>query len=290
MPNIRQRRWRAYQSSKELLTPYLWASIITGLPPEKALPVSHQVLPVNPIFKWAKEKLRFLRGHGLGKFVKRRWVDRRDLSVPTIFDKVKSVVIDFPAYNWHMDFEIFCKYPYSKVIGDKKKSEILFSTVQKHDRLKIEMVIKLLKKDSPWSMLAVWTQSTDVVNHLFWKDKTKILKTYTLADSWAKRIRERLPDNCCLIIMSDHGGVDGVHRDKGFVSINKDFELPDELTQFHDFFLSLVKDKLKSETDFNPFFFEDPLSNQPLCPTSKKTGSFKGLWFFDPNKIEHCGR
>ncbi|RLG39758.1 MAG: hypothetical protein DRO05_08075 [Thermoproteota archaeon] len=243
LPHLRQRKWSAYQSSEEILTPYLWASIITGLPPKEALPAVHSVVPVNPIFRWAKKNLRFLRGLGLGKFVKRRWVNKSDLASPAIFDVVeRSIVIDFPAYNWHMDFEICVKYPYSKVIGDKEKSEILFTTVQSHDREKIQMAERILMNDHSWDIFAIWIYSTDMVNHLYWRDRLKILKTYKMADSFAERIQKLLPDDCAMVIMSDHGGWRGVHRDKGFVSVNKDMELPSKTVDFYNFFLKILNE------------------------------------------------
>ena len=184
-----------------------------------------------------------MRGRGLGKFVKRRWVDRSDLAAPTIFDYVKkAVVIDFPAYNWHMDFEICVKYPYTKVIGDREKSNILFSTIQKHDRKKIEMAERILNEDNSWDIFALWIHSTDTVNHLFWKERFKILKTYRMADSFAERVQKLLPEDCLMVILSDHGGYMGLHRDKGFVSANKDVKLPDKLTEFYPFFKRILKE------------------------------------------------
>jgi len=242
LPHLRQKKWGPYQSTKEKLTPYLWASIITGLPPEEALPAVHFVVPVNPIFRWVKRNLKFLRGRGLGKLVKRRWVNKSDLAAPAIFDSFRSIVIDFPAYNWHMDFEILDKYPYSKVIGDKKRSEILFSTVRKHDREKIRMAEELLKREDNWEMFAVWIHSTDMVNHLFGKNLARVLRTYVTVDSFAKRIQRLLPDDCVMVIMSDHGGFKGVHRELGFVSLDREMELPKKITEFYDFFLKILRE------------------------------------------------
>lgn len=242
LKDLLQARYGPYQSSEEKLTPYLWASIITGLPPDQALPAVHSVVPVNPILRWVKRNLKFLRGKGLGKLVKRRWVDKRDLGGTPIFDTFKSIVIDFPAYNWYMDFEICTKYPYSKVIGDEERSHILFSTVCRHDDYKIRKCISILESivDLDWEIMAVWIHQTDMVNHLYWKDKKKMLKTYLRANSYARMIKDHLPEDCVLVIASDHGSFEGVHRDKGFVSCSIDVELPKTLTDFYPFFLSIL--------------------------------------------------
>jgi hypothetical protein len=237
-----QRKHGSYESSEELLTPYLWASIITGLPPKEALPAVHSLVPVNPIFRWAKRNLKFLRGHGLGRFVKRRWVDKSDLSTTPIFDEVeKAVVIDFPAYNWGMALETCLKYPFRKVIGDEEKSEMLLRKILKIDEEKIRKTLEILEKGDEWDIFAVWIYCTDVVNHLFGKNRMRIMKIYKKANSFAEKIQKLLPEDCVMVIMSDHGGYKGVHRNRGFVSVNWEIELPNNLLEFYPFFKKLLK-------------------------------------------------
>ncbi|HIE14672.1 TPA: hypothetical protein EYP70_05310 [Candidatus Bathyarchaeota archaeon] len=246
LKHLLQKKWTSYQSSDEKLTPFLWASIITGLPPEEALPTVHSVLPKNPIFKWVKEHIPWLRGRGLGRLVKRRWVDRRDLARPSIFDQFNSIVIDFPAYNWFMDFEICTKYPFTEVIGDEIRSEILFSTILRHDKYKIQKTISILNQKDwapAWDIFAVWIHQTDVVNHLFWNNRKRMLGTYLRANSYAKKIKSLLPDGTVMIIASDHGSLNGLHRKEGFVSssMNLDFDLPKTLTDFYPFLLNILR-------------------------------------------------
>lgn len=75
-----------------------------------------------------------------------------------------------------MDFDILDKYPYSKVIGDVEKSEILFSTVRRHDREKVRMAEEILRRTNDWDIFAVWIHSTDTVNHLFGKDLSGVFE------------------------------------------------------------------------------------------------------------------
>ena len=72
LKNLMLSNWSTYESSEELTTPYLWACIITGVPPEKALTVKSWAVPKNKLvrklMRMRMKSLKFLRGKGLGRF------------------------------------------------------------------------------------------------------------------------------------------------------------------------------------------------------------------------------
>jgi len=242
LKNLMLSNWSTYESSEELTTPYLWACIITGVPPEKALTVKSWTVPKNKLIRklMRMKFLKFLRGKGLGRFVEQTWIDKEFLASTPIFDEYPSIVIDFPAYNWE-------KPKWMKtlvnVIGNKAESEYLLSKVIERDMWKARQTISALSKDE-WRILAVWFQSTDLVTHLFPKNLQRHIHVYKQMDKIVGNFLEIAPNDSIFVVLSDHGNdwLRGVHKKLGFISCNRtEVEFPKKITEIYPWLKGLIE-------------------------------------------------
>lgn len=244
---LMQKYWTVYDSFVEKATPYLWSSMITGVHPDKVLKTDSWTVPVNPVFALVRKYLKFLRGKGLGRYVKKKWVTKEYLSGKTLFDEYKSIVIDFPGYNWEMP-KGWISLP--DAVGDKVKSKLLFNLVLKRDKEKFMRIIDLINND--WRVFAVWMYSADIVNHLYplrYPLNDLHERVYYRFDFWVEMISKMIGGDVLLVVISDHGSWNGIHSKKAFVSINRDkdwldkngIEMPMDTVDVYRFFRQLIE-------------------------------------------------
>jgi len=205
----------------------LWALIQSGKPPKK------QVFVEAPF--WAKIYCKIMN-RNIRRYY--RWADKNLLSAPSIFDQYRSIVVNFPMYNWKMP-DIYRKYGIPQAVKDLRKSEVLFRDTFNFDRKNYIKLLQLLK-NSRVHILALWIYVIDVLNHLFPKNIIIRLKYYTMINTWIQKLLEEAPE-AILIVLSDHGGRNGVHTSDAVISVNRHVKLPQTIDEVYDWLRELLQ-------------------------------------------------
>ena len=233
---FKQRRWGVYESTVNYPTPRIWASIITGVPVERSLKIDKWVVP--------KHFPKLLHRVPLAtRILGRKWVTREFLAGTPLFDEYPSIAIDFPAYNWRIP-EGFTSIP--EAVGDPRKSGRLMKIVMRHDMRKVRLAKEALKNNlaTGWRLLAVWLYSADVVNHLFWRNRGEVRHVYLALNVFLRELA-RLAElrNAVTVVLSDHGGLRGLHTANGFVSASVDVGLPRKLGEVYGWLKTMLENQ-----------------------------------------------
>ncbi len=224
--------------SDEILTPVIWTSFITGLPPEK-----HGVydwwsygglidrLRFSPLLRRIRGKrkiLAFLRKLGLRIEPRKRLVDRSAIAgrrLRSIFDEYPSRVLYWPA--WNEPEQIHREYAEAL----KRSVEDYMSVIWKWHRWRREMLMKALPEwlESNERILAAWFDISDLFGHIcIARCPERLMEAYYELDSIARIVRRRVRQSgrsIAVLVVSDHGmkpdenGV-GEHSEYGFWSLN----------------------------------------------------------------------
>lgn len=206
-------------------TPIIWASFITGLPPEQ-----HEVQSIFtygqfldffrnlPFVKLVKGKRKVLWKLGM----KPRLVDKRDLARETIFDVIKpSVAVDVPAYNEPTDVNLRL----GEILMSRGVKEYVKEVWKVYEERK-RRVFESMEKD--WKLFMAYFKIADLLGHVYMAKNLKSLrKVYFVLDELAYELKRRSPENTVFLIVSDHGmepqpDGTGNHSSHGFYSM--DFE------------------------------------------------------------------
>lgn len=225
--------------TKEPLTPVIWTSFITGLPPEK-----HGVklwwryegfverIRWLPPIRWIPGKRKLiekLRKLGIPVPVKKRLVRREDIEdvrrrYGTLFDEYPSTVIVWPIWNEPEKI----RYEYHDAV--KTGVDEFLQTAWKWHRWRRDRLFSTLPEwiKSDKRILAVWFDLSDLVGHMcIAKCPERLMEAYYELDSIARRVRRLVRqsgERIAVLIVSDHGmkpvGDMGDHTDYGFWSLN----------------------------------------------------------------------
>lgn len=218
-------------------TPIIWASFITGLPPEKhnirSLFTYGQFLDYLrniPFIKRIKGKRKIFLRLGL----KPRRVGKRDLAKETFFDKIRpSVAIDVPAYNESTEVN----WRLGETLMSKGLKEYVKELWKVYDDRK-KQVFENIGED--WKLIMAYFKIADLLGHMYIAKRVRSLqKVYLNLDELACEIKKKIPDNTIFLIVSDHGikpepDGTGTHTSHGFYSINiaTDWK-PKDVTDFY---------------------------------------------------------
>jgi hypothetical protein len=160
----------------------------------------------------------FLMKAGMG-----RYPERKDIKPPTFFNnpKYKSLHFNIPVYD-----KIFTTEE-----RDSARSGVIRAIIDKEFRVTFEKklsdeletgaknVFEQLKK-SDWDLCMQYFYVLDGIQHVFYKNKIKIMNYYMKFNQFVGKVIERLPSNTMLFIVSDHGGEKGLHTNYGYYSSN----------------------------------------------------------------------
>lgn len=259
LKNIKQLEYGKIDVSmfKDLVTPIVWASFISGLPPEK------HGLDINAVHYWHSsviDKLRHLsikikldRIKNKGRILELLGFERK-----FIYDQMMA---QFKNRKIQTFFDIVPKAealsvpPYQKWI--ERETQLLFSQAIQKDKIgpfeqhvwniferKKDKCIKIIQEDD-WNLFMAHFMFTDLLGHLFAGNLTKMFGIYLKAEELVEDVKKILGDETLLLIVSDHGmktfgkGIYGEHSDHGFYSSNVQLNLVNpEVT---DFFHLIVK-------------------------------------------------
>lgn len=245
--------WVDASQFKLLLTPIIWASFITGKPPESHGIKSWWTVSSNSrldhLFHLFRRKVPIIREMSgwklrrllnfFGLNVRPPQVsDLRREGLVTIFDYAsKPIVIDVPSYNERTD----TRERYSKAMDGG-----LATYENELWRVHTERVRRIMDGlSNDWDLFMAWVDLADQMGHLWMgRNRLKMLKTYISLETLAQRIKQNLPDNTLFLIASDHGmETSGIqHSNRAFYSFNMHVGWrPQSIMDYANFIRSLLK-------------------------------------------------
>lgn len=229
--------------SKNVFTPVIWTSFITG-----KLPEEHGI---NSDRKWSSGflnslgnlKKKMVRDFGLDIFpswmnhnladgigFEVRPIRREDHGLDTIFDLFgNTVAISIPGYNIDEDgLEVRNLCTAGRKGGGRGKAKE--RALELFEKRKSEALEKI---GGQWKVFMVYFYYLDILQHIFYYDEEFIKEMYAKASDFVKKLKERIDDKTLFLIVADHGMKDGKHSNYGFYSTNKKLNLgKTELTSF----------------------------------------------------------
>ncbi len=228
------------------MSPQVWGSFITGIVQD----IDDWRVYARPI-EWIRwnTPLKHIRGsesvaRTFGKRVlmpmlsfirlQKKYVKRRVLKGSTIFDLIpRSVAVNVPTYN--LDLEWLFGYTEKILEGEIDAYE---AHVRTNTEFMIQETLKRIHED--WTLFMTWIPIADQMGHVFINRTQKMRDTYNRLDMLAFNISSRLPEDCVLVIVSDHGmrassdGVTGYHTPFAFYSFSREVDfIPRRITDFY---------------------------------------------------------
>jgi len=226
-----------HKDEKVPYTPIIWASFITGLPPEKHTIRSiftygkfWDLIRNMPFIKSIKGKRKIFWKIGL----KPRVVDKRDLGKETLFEEIApSIAIDVPAYN--EPSEVNLKLAEILTKNDLKQYVNAIWEVYKDRKRRV-----FEKIGENWKLFMAYFKIADLLGHVYIAKSLKHLqKVYLTLDELTYELKTKIPDDVIFLIVSDHGmkpeqDGTGTHSLHAFYSTNieTDWE-PKDITDFY---------------------------------------------------------
>jgi len=217
-----------------IITPPIWASFLTGLPPEKH--------GIQEMYEWQSRLLkrieRSTRGiKWLKKFESKSQILKRlgfkktypaikERGIKTIFDYVsESLALNVPTYNRSLDryqsnlIKSALKQP--RIFGKKFETYVYDKFYTEKD-----IFIKTFCK-SDLNLIMGYTPMADCLGHVYRGDLTKMWEAYAILDDFIGDVKALAEENVHILVISDHGmklfeeTLYGDHSDYGFYSSNK---------------------------------------------------------------------
>lgn len=257
--HLKQSRWKHFRSiinekHGEPLSPQVWGSFITGVRQD----IDDWRLYTKPV-EWIRwnTPLRRIRGSGwlisrtFGKRIlipilnvlqrQKKFVEKGHLKGSILFDLIpNSIAVNVPTYNLDPGW----LFGYTKRIleGDIVAFE---AQVMENTELMVQETLRRIPED--WRFFMAWFPTADLMGHAFVTRSKKMRQIYNRLNMLAYNISNKLPEDCLMIIISDHGmkvsvdGTSGCHSNYAFCSFSRDIEWsPEKITDFYDFIKSQV--------------------------------------------------
>ncbi len=235
LKNLQQVRYGKFVVKKEYyheeagvpFSPKVWVSLITGRKPSE-----HGIrdwwtygkildrIRYLPLIRHIKNKRKVLWKLG----IRPRIVNRRDLRITTLFDKVKpSVAVNVPGYNDPTVFYERLKNAFYRGVNEYAKE------IWRVHADRVRATFKALENTADWRLFMTYFDLADLIGHIFFvKKRLAVMRAYLELNSLAKKLQERVPDDTIFLIISDHGmqistdRVTGNHSDHAFWSLNRE--------------------------------------------------------------------
>jgi len=248
------------KKDEEPLTPTIWCNFITGETPDV-----HGVIAIQkwkyPLLEKIHASLRsfdikhrgYWRGVLFNIFDKmslfemrgmRNFFTRKDINCDTIFDDIDSTIaISIPSFN-----EDEINKELRRLVVEGRKFELKKRAHEAFAGRRKRFLDALNQKPS---LLMVHFFLLDLIQHMFPYDNEYIRKTYERIDSFVGKVKEKLVNNeVFLLIVSDHGLLNGYHTPYGFYSCNEKLNLKNpKITDFTDIIRKRLGVPSKQETE-----------------------------------------
>lgn len=260
LENIKQREYGKIdiRMFKDLATPIIWASFISGLPPEK------HGLDIRAIPHWHSsviDKLRQLsikigldRIKGKGRILELVGFEHRPFyeemiaefkyrKIETLFDIIpNSKALSVPPYQkWiHPETQLFLRHAIEKEEKLSAFEEHVWGIFEQKRRKCLKII-----QEGNWKLFMTHFMFTDLLGHIYAGNPTKMFGIYIKAEQLVEEAKKIIGDETLLLIVSDHGmktigeGTFGEHSDHGFYSSNIPLIL--ENPKITDFFPLIAK-------------------------------------------------
>lgn len=104
-------------------------------------------------------------------------------------------------------------------------------------------LLEELESNTNWKLFMVWFDLADWMGHLHMgRSKLKVMKAYFELNRLTAKVKEMIPRNTLLIIVSDHGmEPGGRHSPRAFYSFNVDPRWrPRKITDYFNFVASML--------------------------------------------------
>jgi len=260
LKNIKQQEYGKIDVTifKHLATPIIWASFITGLPPEKH-GLDRETIPqwnnlVIDKLRWLSTKMQLGRIKGKGKILEFLGFEHRAFYEKTLeeFKKRKLQTL----FSVIPNSEALSVPPYQKWI-DSETQLLLKQAVEKEEKIgtfeqhiwsifeqKRDKCIKNIREGN-WNLFMTHFMFTDLLGHLYAGNLTKMFGVYIRAEQLVEDVKKIIGDETLLLVVSDHGmktfgkGIYGDHSNHGFYSSNVQLNLVNP--KITDFFNVIVK-------------------------------------------------
>jgi len=248
------------KKDEEPLTPTIWCNFITGETSDV-----HGVVAIQkwkyPLLEKIYASLRsfdvkhrgYWRGVLFNIFDKmslfemrgmRNFFTRQDINCDTIFDDIDSTIaISIPSFN-----EDEINKELRRLVVEGRKFELKKRAHEAFAGRRTRFLDALNQKPS---LLMVHFFLLDLIQHMFPYDNEYIKKTYERIDSFVGKVKEKLANNeVFLLIVSDHGLLNGYHTRYGFYSCNKKLNLKNpKITDFTDIIRKRLGVSSKQDTE-----------------------------------------
>ena len=208
-------------------TVVVWPCFITGKKPEEM--GYNSIAPNKDLLNDLYEKVikKFPHSEKTFKYFHRKSKTykptRNNIKAPTMFDNptYKSIHMHIPVY----DNDAFSEYrgETPKAVGDKDYRVAYEKECLKEFKIRTSEVYDIL--DGDWSLCMQYFFLLDGIQHVFFKNKLKIMEYYLLFNKFVGELKKQLPSNVMLLIVSDHGQKKGFHTHYGFYSCNRELGL-----------------------------------------------------------------
>jgi len=262
--NLRQKVYGKIELNnfKKISTPFIWASFITGLPPEK-----HGVDSMrhwrSPLLQYARKlsvKLGLRRVKGKGRIAEMLGARKtyftseyyRKKKLETIFDLAENpLIINMPTWNAEDGYgtpkainELSRRFLTTKNDDLERRlwEEIWDNFNRQHERN-----LKLIGEHNESDLIAVYYHTLDTIGHLWCGVEEKVEEAYMRFDEAVYQLK-KAAGNCFALVVSDHGmkpvGRYGIHSEHAFYSMNINITL--EKPRIFDF-KPLISLALKAE-------------------------------------------
>lgn len=228
---------------KTLATPTIWASFITGLPPEKHKVEIKRIWNNDLLDRLSNTFLGFgiwhlrtifeLIGFRRTHHVKKHFVKK---GIKTIFDLIEdSIALDIPSYQEYYSAEI-SKALHDAIEDSNKEAEFEAKSWKLFEKRRKKCIQYF---ESSWKLFMAYFNFTDHFGHVFRGNIARMFNVYQVADELVANFKARINNSSTLfLVVSDHGmktlGRYGVHSNHGFYSINKKLGLSNpKITDFY---------------------------------------------------------
>jgi predicted AlkP superfamily phosphohydrolase/phosphomutase len=262
-----------YKTVGEPVTLVVWPCFITGKEPEE-MGFDSPILYRQPL-KWAIENIYYPLTSGEDsaeeneektimykkatreKLVSRlnylsmragfgRYPTRKDIKASTMFDDedIKSYHFHVPVYDETHTIEEHgdTRNNVIAALADKSKRKEFDQKLSQEFKDKSKQVFEILEDDA-WDLSMHYFYVLDGVQHVFFKNKLKIMDYYLKFNNFVGKLKEQLPEDTILLIISDHGQENGLHTNYGFYSSNVKLGLDNpKITDFKEIITKMNKD------------------------------------------------
>ena len=205
-------------------TVVVWPCFITGKQPKEMGYETVKIIKEDRLddFYWAI-KSRFPKSEIFFKYFHRKsrsYKPTRDnIKAPTLFDtqNISSIHLHVPVYDDNA-FPEYRGIGTFRAIDDKNYRKIYEKGCRKEFEDRTKEIYNLLEKD--WDLAMQYFYLLDGIQHVFFKNKLKIMDYYLMFNMFVKDLTKKLDKDVIILIISDHGQIKGMHTEYGFYSCN----------------------------------------------------------------------